>query len=291
VKIADFGIARPAAGESTTGTGRISGTCLYLAPEAARGEAAGPPGDVYSLGCALYELLTGRPPFVADHPVAVLCQHVEAAPTDPCVLRPEVPTELGAYVLRMLAKEPVARPTAQQAADHFAAPAPADADTERSVTATLPWPAATFPEPPPASGHRRGRALAGAAAVTAALAAAAFAITTPLTGSDHAPGAPSSVSRSTGHAGSGSQPSAEPTATLPDTMVAPAGDARTVPHGHGHTAPGGHGKTKRHPKPAPSVPGNAPSAPAGSHPSPTNSPTPSDTPTPTPSDSPSTSGG
>lgn len=169
VKIADFGIARDAGGETaadTTRTGMVTGTTLYMSPEAALGSELGPAGDVYSLGCALYELLVGRPPFTAEHPLAVLRQHVECAPAPPRRLRPEVPAALDAFLLRMLAKQPAARPTAEEVKDWFAAGAWRD-------TVTLP-----AEEPTPA--RRTVPALAGATTAVVAVAAAVFALAAPL---------------------------------------------------------------------------------------------------------------
>jgi serine/threonine-protein kinase len=118
LKIGDFGIARflddPAGG--LTATGQIVGTSLYLAPERALGKTAGPPSDMYSLGCVLYQLLTGRPPFQAGSPVAVLHHHLDTAPTPPRELGADLPPAFENYLLSLLAKQPDDRPTALQAA-------------------------------------------------------------------------------------------------------------------------------------------------------------------------------
>ncbi|WP_031487989.1 serine/threonine-protein kinase [Streptomyces bicolor] len=121
LKIGDFGIARflddPSA--ALTATGQIVGTSLYLAPERALGRTAGPPSDVYSLGCVLYQLLTGRPPFQADAALAVLHQHLDAALVPPRQLGADLPPAFESYLLGLLAKEPGDRPTAQEVADWF----------------------------------------------------------------------------------------------------------------------------------------------------------------------------
>ncbi|WP_244189417.1 serine/threonine-protein kinase [Streptomyces incarnatus] len=134
VKIADFGIARFAedAAGGLTATGKVLGTADYLAPERALGRPGQPASDIYSLGCVLYELLTGRPPFSAATALAVVQQHVDATPAPPDRLRPGVPRPLSDYVLHMLAKDPAHRPTADQTAaclaPRYGAPHPAPYD-------------------------------------------------------------------------------------------------------------------------------------------------------------------
>ncbi|MGP3954075.1 serine/threonine-protein kinase [Streptomyces sp. 7N604] len=121
IKVADFGIARAAvaAASALTTTGEVLGTSSYLAPERGMGGAAGPESDVYALGCVLYEMLCGHPPFSGD-PAAVVYQHVNAAPQPPAELRPDIPAALADFTLRMLAKDAAARPTATQAAQFLA---------------------------------------------------------------------------------------------------------------------------------------------------------------------------
>ncbi|MGH3510474.1 MAG: Stk1 family PASTA domain-containing Ser/Thr kinase, partial [Nocardioidaceae bacterium] len=106
VKVMDFGIARAVADSSQTmtQTAAVVGTAQYLSPEQARGETVDSRSDVYSAGCLLYELLTGRPPFVGESPVSVAYQHVREVAVPPSSLDPDLPPEVDAIVMKALAK-------------------------------------------------------------------------------------------------------------------------------------------------------------------------------------------
>jgi serine/threonine-protein kinase len=108
VKVMDFGIARAIAdtGNPVTQTAAVIGTAQYLSPEQARGERVDARSDVYSLGCVLYEILTGQPPFVGDTPVSVAYQHVREDPVPPSTKHGGISSELDAVVLKALAKNP-----------------------------------------------------------------------------------------------------------------------------------------------------------------------------------------
>lgn len=110
VKILDFGIARRLASTAMTRTGAIIGTPEYMSPEQARGNHnITPAADLFSLGCVLYECLTGRPPFAAEHIAAVLIQILFDDPVHVENLRPGVPVEVTALLSRLLAKYPEQR--------------------------------------------------------------------------------------------------------------------------------------------------------------------------------------
>ena len=106
VKVMDFGIARAMsdASNTMTQTAAVVGTAQYLSPEQARGEPVDSRSDVYSAGCLLYELLTGRPPFVGDSPVAVAYQHVREPAAPPSDHDTEVTPAVDAIVMKALAK-------------------------------------------------------------------------------------------------------------------------------------------------------------------------------------------
>ncbi|MEV8020654.1 Stk1 family PASTA domain-containing Ser/Thr kinase [Streptomyces sp. NPDC086554] len=108
VKVMDFGIARAMgdSGMTMTQTAAVIGTAQYLSPEQAKGEQVDARSDLYSTGCLLYELLTVRPPFVGDSPVAVAYQHVREEPQAPSVFDGEITPEMDAIVLKALTKDP-----------------------------------------------------------------------------------------------------------------------------------------------------------------------------------------
>ncbi|MFE3990657.1 Stk1 family PASTA domain-containing Ser/Thr kinase [Streptomyces goshikiensis] len=108
VKVMDFGIARAMgdSGMTMTQTAAVIGTAQYLSPEQAKGEQVDARSDLYSAGCLLYELLSVRPPFIGDSPVAVAYQHVREEPQPPSNFDPEITPEMDAIVLKALVKDP-----------------------------------------------------------------------------------------------------------------------------------------------------------------------------------------
>ena len=165
IYLTDFGITKHASSRSgLTATGEFMGTIDYIAPEQIQGRPVDGRADIYSLGCVLYECVTGRVPFAKDVDAAVIWAHVEEMPTTPSSLQPALPRELDEVIARALAKDPADRyATCREfiAAARGAIGAPAATGTGTSHTATI---------------------LAGAAAAAAAGAAATAAA--PATGRD-----------------------------------------------------------------------------------------------------------
>ena len=110
VKVTDFGIARvTATAETVAQTAAVLGTASYLSPEQAQGQPVDVRSDIYSLGCVLFEMVTGRPPFPGDSPVTVASKHVLEQPTPPSQINQDVSPDLDAVILRALAKNPANR--------------------------------------------------------------------------------------------------------------------------------------------------------------------------------------
>lgn len=104
-RIIDFGIARVSGTKGGTGEGAIIGTPEYMAPEQVEGKPADQRADLYALGVILFEMVTGRPPFEGETPLAVAVKHKTDPPPDPRVLAPQIPAELGRVILRALEKD------------------------------------------------------------------------------------------------------------------------------------------------------------------------------------------
>lgn len=232
VKICDFGIARLQARDDSTGLTAHSaavGTCEFMAPEQAMGEPVDARTDLYSLGCVLYAMLAGRPPFLGDNPLVVLHQHLTDPPEPVCSARHDVPPVLDELVHRLLAKDPAGRPAtaasvrAELAAIREAAHAPArtPASTDTVVLPSL-----------AGAGRHRNRATAalwwdgwpivgGCGALVLALALAAAALLGGVDGDRPAAALPRPPATS-------AAPSSQPTATTP-TAAASAPATPPVP--------------------------------------------------------------
>ena len=116
--LTDFGLSKGSDYAALTRPGQILGTLGYLAPERIRGEPASRATDIYALGCAIYECVTGEPPFGSMAPMQAAFAHLEAPPDDPCAGRAELSPAFGTAVLTALAKDPADRPrTASAYAD------------------------------------------------------------------------------------------------------------------------------------------------------------------------------
>jgi hypothetical protein len=180
VKLADFGIAKaldePSSGLTTSGT--VVGTASYLAPELVEGAAASPASDVYAVGCLLYALLTGAPPYTGEHALAVAYAHRHAPVPDVRDRRPDVPDDLRAVLERALAKDPAARYPDASAMRAALLDGPAAVPTAATPTplATPPATAATTAVLAPDVPERRGSGPRRTAPLVAVLAAAALVV-------------------------------------------------------------------------------------------------------------------
>jgi serine/threonine-protein kinase len=120
VKVADFGLGRALDSESLTRTDTALGTPAYMAPEQVKGVHFEPASDQYALGVVAYEVLCGKRPFEAAEPVQMIFKHVSEPPRPPRDLRPDIPADVEAVLLKMLAKEPHERyATVAEAGKHL----------------------------------------------------------------------------------------------------------------------------------------------------------------------------
>ncbi len=231
VKVLDFGVARMLDGTTITQAASVLGTAAYMAPERALGEPGDAPADIYALGCLLYAMLTGAPPFRGEHAAALLHQHVNSAPRPVRDLRAGIPPEADALVAEMLAKDPGARPDdAERVGERLAAlAAPPDPTAPtRPIAVTAPT-RVIGRAPAPAQRHRR--------ALTATIVAAAIALAVVLLGFG-------ASSRKSPPASTPARPptTAATTATAPPAVhTAPPVSAHTTPappQAHPHGGPG-----------------------------------------------------
>jgi predicted ATPase len=106
VKVMDFGLARSEGRTRLTQAGYLLGTVAYMAPEQVLGGETDARSDLYSLGCVLYELTTGRLPFTGDDPISIISQHLQVPPVAPHWHNPNVSPELEGIILKLMAKDP-----------------------------------------------------------------------------------------------------------------------------------------------------------------------------------------
>lgn len=109
VKVTDFGIARAATSSTITQTGSVVGSVHYFSPEHAKGVATGEKSDIYSLGIVLYQMLTGRLPFLGESPISVALKHLQEPFEDPRLVNPSIPQSVENVILRSMRKNPLER--------------------------------------------------------------------------------------------------------------------------------------------------------------------------------------
>jgi serine/threonine protein kinase len=249
-KVLDFGIARAVDSTNLTGTANIIGSASYLAPELTEGHPADARSDIYALGCVLYELLTGDPPFRGASPAAVLHQHANTPPKLPSEIGVLVPPALEELVLAMLAKDPTARP---QSAAELVTALPAALEERTAVTLWLDG--ATWQTAPkaarPSMGRRRSPLMLAVPVLAALLIIAGVAAALLSSGSQNARTAANHVT----HAIAASPPARTtvpaaatkpaPPPHPPQAAPTPLGVATTPPPAAG---PGARKPHRRHPK-------------------------------------------
>lgn len=150
VRVSDFGIARAVGDRTLTRTGEMLGSVQYISPEQARGDQAGAQADLYAVGVLLYEMLTGRLPFLAENPVQLALKHVNEEPVPPSHFRPGLPPLLEDGILQALRKDPEERFASAGDMAAFLEKAASGGHVDRTLT----WPQAVPPSPAPPRGNR-----------------------------------------------------------------------------------------------------------------------------------------
>ncbi len=217
VKILDFGIARADGTAAGTLTGTILGTAAYLSPEQSAGYPAGPQSDLDSLGCVLFEMLTGTAPFTAESPVGIAYRQVHDDPGPPSARRPGLSPSLDAITARLLAKNPNDRPMSAAAA------------RAGLLAALVPDGTAVLPVPPgnvPDTARQRRRPRWSETVLAMTLAAALVALTVTLLTS---PGSASPAATPATRDSQSSQPRATPAETTTTSPQASTTTASALP--------------------------------------------------------------
>jgi len=202
VKLLDFGIAKLRDADEgqilSTHAGTLMGTPIYMSPEQARGRHVDDRTDIYALGVMAYEMILTLPPFLSDNPMDVIAMHLNQEPPPPRSLWTEIPEPLAQLLLRMLDKDPDARPALPEIRAAFSVLRTTLGHTGRGriparaavATATAPSGFAPTPTPAPEPALARGlRGTHGAALLGAAVALGIVAVLTALRGREHAPAA------------------------------------------------------------------------------------------------------
>ncbi|QYR23702.1 Stk1 family PASTA domain-containing Ser/Thr kinase [Paenibacillus sp. sptzw28] len=109
VKVTDFGIARAVTSSTITQTGSVVGSVHYFSPEHAKGVSTGEKSDLYSLGIVLYQMLTGKLPFLGESPISVALKHLQETFDDPRAVNPHIPQSVENVILRAMRKNPIER--------------------------------------------------------------------------------------------------------------------------------------------------------------------------------------
>ena len=176
-RLVDFGIAKPLQDLTAglTRTGEILGTAKYLSPEQARGDPPGPPTDLYAVGAVLFEAISGRPPFIADSPVALVLAHRDQTPPPLASVSNAVHPEVAAVVDQALAKDPSQRPPSAAAMGTALRNALEHPRVAETAVMARPTPPPSAPASAPGPTSRRTLLIAGAVGALLGFAAIALA--------------------------------------------------------------------------------------------------------------------